>query len=125
MNKWQLYKLIRKNSKLKDQRHPMFEKNRFMKFLGVFMFLYYAAIMLLMGVTLPLAMRGTYNGVAAFHILDGGLFYILIADFWCRFLIQETPAQQVQQYALTPIRRKFLMHIYLIRSGFSLGNLFW
>lgn len=125
MNKWQLYKLIRKNSQLKDERHPMFEKNRFMKFLGWFMYLYYAAILLFMGVILPMGMRGTYNGVAAFHILDGGMLYILMTDFWVRFVLQETPAQQVQQYALTPIRRNFLMHIYLTRSGFSLGNLYW
>ena len=78
MNKWQLYKLIRKNSQLKDERHPMFEKNRFMKFLGWFMYLYYAAILLFMGVILPMGMRGTYNGVAAFHIFDGGMLYILM-----------------------------------------------
>ena len=37
MNKWQLYLLLRKQDKLKDERNPMFDKNRFMKFLGVFM----------------------------------------------------------------------------------------
>ena len=125
MTNWQLYKLIRKNDELKDERHPMFEKNRFMKFLAWFMIIYYAAILLLMGVMMPMAMRGTYNGVAAFHVLDGGLLYLIITDFWLRFFLQETPGQQAKPYALMPIRRSFLMNVYLTRAGLSLGNLFW
>ena len=125
MNKYQLYKLIRKNSKLKDERHPMLEKNKFMKFLMIFMWLYYAAILLLLGVTLPLGMSDSYNGIAAFHVLDGGLVYVLFCDFWIRFILQETPAQQARNYSLLPIRRSFLMNVYLTRAGLSLGNLFW
>lgn len=125
MTKFQLYKLIRQHSKLKDERHPMFEKNRFMKFLAIFMWLYYAAILVFMGVMLPSGFRGMYNGVAAFHVLDGFVLWLLITDFWIRFVLQETPAQQGRAYALLPIRRSFLMNVYLIQSGFSWGNLFW
>lgn len=125
MNKWQLYKLLRKNDNLRDERHPMFEKNRFMKFLGWFMILYYAAILILMGVLMPLGLREEYNGVAAFHILDGYFLWLLFVDFWTRFILQETPAQTVKPYRLLPISRKFLMHVYLTRSGFSAGNMFW
>ena len=125
MTNWQLYKLIRKNDELKDLRHPMFEKNRFMKFLAWFMIIYYAAIMIFMGVTLPMAMRGTYNGVASFHVLDGWLLLLVFTDFWLRFTFQETPGQQAKPYALLPIRRSFLMNVYLIRAGLSPGNLFW
>jgi len=125
MTRWQLYKLIRQNEDLKNRRHPMYEKNKFMKFLVWFMIAYYAALMLLMGVTMPLGMSDSYAGVAAFHVLDGGFFWILIVDFWTRFAVQETPAQNVQQYALLPIKRSFLMHVYLLRAIFSWGNLFW
>ena len=117
MTNWQLYKLIRKNDELKDLRHPMFEKNRFMKFLAWFMIIYYAAIMIFMGVTLPMAMQGAYNGVAAFHVLDGWLLLLVFTDFWLRFTFQETPGQQAKPYALLPIRRSFLMNVYLIRAG--------
>lgn len=125
ISNWELYKLIKANDSKKDERHPMFERNRFMKFLAWFMILYYAAILLFMGVTLPLAMRNAYNDVAAFHVLDGGLLYFLITDFWVRFILQETPAQQLRAYALLPIHKTFLMHTYLTRYGFSLGNMFW
>ncbi len=103
----------------------MYEKNRFMKILVWFMVLYYAAILLLMGAVLPMGLSDIYPGIAAFHVLDGNLPWLLLADFWVRFLLQDTPAQQVRQYSLLPIRRSFLMNMYLFRRGFSLGNLFW
>ena len=54
MTKYQLYRLIENTESLKDKRHPMFERNRFMKFLAWFMFAYYAAILLFLGVVLGL-----------------------------------------------------------------------
>ena len=125
MNSYILYKLIAKNADLKESRHPMLDKNRFMKFLMAFMWLYYAAILLFMGVVMAMGMRHSYNGVAAFHVFDGGLLYILMTDFWLRFMLQETPAQNAQPYALLPIRRSFLMNVYLTRSGLAWGNLYW
>lgn len=125
MNKYQLYKLLRKNENLKEKRHPMFEKNRFMKFLLIFMWLYYAAILIFMGVTMAIGMKEAYNGVAAFHVLDGWFPIVLLVDFWIRFIMQDTPVNQAKPYTLLPIRRSFLMHVYLLRSGFSLGNLYW
>lgn len=125
MNKYRLYRLICHNADLKEERHPMLEKNRFMKFLMIFMWLYYAAILLFMGVVMAMGMRNSFNGVAAFHVFDGGLLYVLMTDFWVRFALQETPAQNAQPYALLPVRRSFLMNLYLTRSGLALGNLFW
>ncbi|MCR4922219.1 MAG: DUF5687 family protein [Bacteroidaceae bacterium] len=125
MTKYQLYKLIRRNDELKDERHPMFDRNRFMKFLAIFMWLYEAAILVFMGVLLPSGFRGMYNGVSAFHVLDGFVLYLLMCDFWMRFFFQETPAQKGRPYALLPIRRSFLMHIYLSKTALNWGNLFW
>lgn len=125
MDKLKLYRLLTKLDNLKDERHPMLEKNRFMKFLGIFMWLYYAAILLFMGVTMSVGMKHAYNGVAAFHVLDGFLIYVLIIDFWCRALLQESPSQKIRPYTLLPIRRSFLLHMHLLRSGFSLGSLYW
>lgn len=125
MNRILLYRLLKKQETLKDERHPMFEKNRFMKFLVWFMVLYYAGILLFMGAILPMGFKGMYPGVAAFHVLDGGLPWLLLVDFWVRFFLQETPAQQVKPYRLLPIRSSFLMHMHLLRTAFSSGNLFW
>lgn len=125
MNKYQLYRLLTRQQDIKDRRHPMYEKNRFMKFLIWFMIVYYAAILLFMGAILPMGFSGMYPGVAAFHVLDGNLVWVLVADFWVRFVLQETPAQQIRPYSLLPIRRSFLMHMHLLRTALSTGNLFW
>lgn len=125
LTNWQIYKLIRRNDELKDKRHPMFERNRFVKFLAYFMVAYYAAILLFMGVILPFGLGDLHTGIAAFQVFDGWFFVILVLDFWLRFALQDTPANQMKSYALLPIRRNFLMNIYLTRAGLSLGNLFW
>ena len=125
MTSLELYRLLRANEEVKDRRHPMFEKNKFMRILAIFMFLYYAAILLMVGTMLPFGLSGAYNGVAAFHVLDGYFPILLMVDFWVRFILQETPAQQAKPYALLPIRRSFLMNLYLVRAGLSVGNMFW
>ena len=125
MSKYQLYKLLIKNERLRERRHPMFEKNRFVKFIFILTLLYYAAVLVFIGVTLAISLKGSYNGVAAYHVLDGWLPAILMLDFWLRFILQETPANQAKQYTLMPIRRSFLMRMYLNRSALSIGNMFW
>ena len=118
---WKTYKEIGQLNSLQDKRHPMFEKNKFSKFLIYFMFLYYAGILILMGAMLPEAFDGS---MANFHVLDSGFFYLLFADFWCRFFLQQTPAQQMKPFCILPIRRMRIMDIYLIRAALSWGNLF-
>lgn len=109
-------KLIKRHEKLKNKRHPMFERNRFTKFLMYFMVAYYGACMIMLGVSLPKPMGEIYHGVAGFHVLDGWFFVLLIADFWLRFVIQETPANQVKPYSLLPISRKYLMQRYMRKA---------
>ncbi|MBQ0050191.1 MAG: hypothetical protein KBT12_08190 [Bacteroidales bacterium] len=118
-------KLLKQNERLHDKRHPMFERNRFVKFLAYFMIAYYGAILLLLGVSLPVGMSQVYHGVAGFHVLDGWFFILLIIDFWLRFIFQETPANQTRPYSLLPISRRYLMRRYMLRAAFSAGNLFW
>lgn len=118
---WNTYKIIRKLDKIQDKRHPMFEKNKFAKFLMYFMFLYYAGILILMGAILPAAMDGS---MANFHVLDSGFFYLLFIDFWARFLFQQTPAQQIKPFSILPVKRSRILDIYLVRAGLSWGNLF-
>lgn len=118
---WNTYKTLRNLDKLQEKRHPMFEKNKFAKFLIYFMFVYYAGILVFLGAALPEAMDGS---MANFHILDSGFFYLLFVDFWARFLFQQTPAQQIKPFAILPIKRKTILDIYLIRAGLSWGNLF-
>ena len=118
-------KLLREHERLKDRRHPMFERNRFMKFLAYFMLIYYAGCMLLIGFTLPRPMSEAYHGVPGFDVLGGYFFIILIIDFWIRFVAQETPANVIRPYSLLPISKNYLLRRHLRRAGLTTGNLFW
>jgi len=121
----ELHRILSKHESLADKRNPMFERNRFVKWLAYFMVAYYAAIMLLMGVILPLPLSEIYAGVPGFHVLDGWFWAFIIIDFWLRFIVQDTPANKARPYSLLPISRKFMMRRYLVRAGLSWGNLFW
>ncbi len=123
MPKSHLYHLLSRNERLKTRRHPVFEKNRLARIVLYFLYAYYAAMLLLLGVTLPLALKGGH--VAAFRMVDAYMPFLLMLDFWCRFIFQETPAMQVKVYTLLPVRRSSLLHFYLLRSLLAAGNLFW
>lgn len=125
MTSFQTYRQIRYLASLKEQRHPMLGNNRFLKLLMAFMWLYYAALLVFLGITMAVGMRHDHSQVAAFHVFDGYLPVLLIVDFWLRFILQETAARQMQPFALLPVRRSFLMHIYLTHSGLAWGNLYW
>ncbi len=121
---WQrLFHLLSINEKLKTRRHPLFERNRYARIILYIFFAYYAALLLLLGVTLPLALKGGH--VASFRMVDAYMPFLLMLDFWCRFIFQETPAMQVKVYSLLPVSRSTLLHFYLLRSLRSAGNLFW
>ncbi len=118
-----LYHLLSINERLKTRRHPLFERNRYARIVLYIIFAYYAAMLLLLGVTLPLALKGGH--VASFRMVDAYMPFLLMLDFWCRFVFQETPAMQVKVYTLLPVSRSSLLHFYLLRSLRSAINLFW
>ena len=74
-----LYKIIRKNQKLGEKRNPAFDTNRFAKFLMYFMAVYWAAILLFMGVMLPLMFEETVPNMEPYHIMNQGFIYVLLA----------------------------------------------
>lgn len=118
-----LYKLISKNQRLQDHRHPMFEKNMAMKIFGYIFFAFWAIYLMVFGVSFFFIFDG--GPLEAFDMIDGGMIIFLATDFFFRFGMQETPAQNVKQYRLLPIPTNFLLDTFLARIGLRLYNLFW
>lgn len=118
-----LYSLISHNQRLQDRRHPMFEKNMAMKIFGYFFISIWAVYMMVFGVALAFAFEDT--AYEPFDWIDGGLIFFLIIDFFARFAMQETPAQNIKQYKLLNIPTSFLLNTFLLRMGLQLYNLFW
>ena len=114
-----LYKIIRKNQKLGEKRNPAFDTNRFAKFLMYFMAVYWAAILLFMGVMLPLMFEETVPNMEPYHIMNQGFIYVLLADFLLRFIGQPAIAQELKPYLLMPVKKNRVIDTFLVQSGLS------
>ena len=122
MNKLQLFFLLRKNTKLSEKRNPMFEANQYGKYFGYLM----VGVLVIEFIAL-----GTFFGwLAATDADDANLiFYIvpflLIFDFFFRFMTQQTPLMLVKPYLLTPISKYAAIDCFLVQQMLDAGNLVW
>ena len=120
-----LYKIIKKNQKLAAKRNPAFDTNRFAKFLMYFMAVYWAAILLFLGVMLPALFEGVVPNMEPYHIMNQGFVYVMFADFLIRFMGQPAVAQELKPYLLMPVKKNRLIDTFLIQSGLSGFNFIW
>ena len=120
-----LYKIIKRNQKLAAKRNPAFDTNRFAKFLMYFMAVYWAAILLFLGVMLPLMFEGIVPNMEPYHIMNQGILYVMLVDFLIRFMGQPAVAQELKPYLLMPVKKNRLIDTFLIQSGLSGFNFIW
>lgn len=118
-----LYLQLSHNQRLQTRRHPMFEKNLVMKTLSYVFVAFWAVYLAVLGVSAYRFFEGT--AYEAFDWIDGGMIWFLIADFFTRFFMQDTPAQNIKQYKLHNIPTGFLLNTFLLRMGLHPYNLFW
>ena len=121
MNKIQLFRLLRKNAKLSEKRHPMFEANQYGKLFGYLV----AGILAIEFIAL-----GTFMGwIGAKDDAAELIFFImpfmLIFDFFGRFAMQQTPLMLVKPYMLMPISKYSAIECFLVSQVLDTSNLFW
>lgn len=118
-----LYKLIAQNQRLSEKRHPMFDKNRAMKIFTYIMAAFWACYLIFFGCMFGSMLKGANS--EACDIINSGFIFFMILDFFMRFPMQETPAQEVKPYKLLPIPTNFLMDVFLYRIALKPYNLIW
>ena len=118
-----LYRQLSHHQRLQARRHPMFEKNMAMKIFSYISVAIMAVYLVALGVLLYFALDG--SAFEAFDWIDGGMIWFLILDFLFRFVWHETPAQNVKPYKLMNVPVKFLLNVFLVRTGFQSANLVW
>ena len=121
MNRLQLFFLLRKNTKLSEKRHPMFEANQYGKLFG------YIGVAI---IAVEFIAIGTFLGwLAAKEDVPEMIFFalpfILIIDFGMRFMTQQTPLMLVKPYLLTPISKYSAIDCFLTSQILDTGNLVW
>ena len=118
-----LYGLIAKNQSLSKKRHPMFEKSTFMKFFIYIFMAFWAVYLFFLGIALYAGFEESSR--EPYDMINGGMIVLLALDFYLRFGMQETPAQEIRPYKLLPIPQKFLLNVFLVRMALRPYNLFW
>lgn len=119
MNKFQLYRLLRKNTNLSYKRSPAFEQNKWAKLLiylggGIF-----ALYLIMYGCLAGMGAEGEAGLMLAFAPI-----YMAI-DFLLRFIVQTTPGMMVKPYILQPISRYTAIECFLIGEHVSGYNWLW
>ena len=120
-----LLKEIRKQRKLAEKRHPMYQNNKFGKGFMYFFIAFWVAYLILFGCIFPMAFRDAVPGMEPYHILNQGMWFIFMADFGLRFMAQKLPSSEVKPYALLPVRKCDVLDCHLILNGLSTYNFIW
>ena len=119
MNKFQLYRLLRKNTNLSYKRSPVFEQNKWAKALIYFGGALFALYLILYGVMIAMTADGEAGRMISLMPL------IMVIDFLLRFIFQTTPGMMVKPYILQPISRYTAIECFLISSHLSGYNFLW
>lgn len=115
---------IYRNQRLAAKRSPLYERNRFAKFLISFGILFWMAYLIYFGTALYFILQEEMPNMEPYHVLNGTLVLFLILDFFLRFLLR-TPVQEVKPYLLLPVSRKRVLDAFLLQAAFCKFNLVW
>ncbi|MCI7256944.1 MAG: DUF5687 family protein, partial [Prevotella sp.] len=120
MNKLTLFFMLRRNMKLSNKRHPMFEQNKVAIIFTIFGVAFMSIYLIVLGTFLGWGARGGDEGLI-FAVLPMFLFL----DFFMRFGGQQLPSLLIKPYLLMPIRRSDITDCFIVMSMLSSFNLLW
>lgn len=124
MTRYEIFKALRRHAKLAERRSIAWEQNKAAK---VFLMIgagFTIAYLMFFAVLLALAANNS-TSVTACELMYGFSPFILTIDFFFRFLMQQTPSQQLKPYSLLPLRKYDCVDSFLATSLLSTGNLIW
>lgn len=124
MNKLQLLRLLRHHISLSEKRSPIYEQNRWAKLviyiMGSFVFVY------MIFIAISLALVANESSVyTPCEFLYSLLPFFLVADFFFRFIGQQTPVQLIKPYSLLPIPKYACVECFILSSIITPNNFIW
>ncbi len=120
----QLYLTLRRHRKLSERRDPMFEANKAAKW-SVYVSMTIMVLYLLIFAILFAIDANDSRRYTTIEYLMGISPFIILIDFWLRFIAQQTPSQIIKPYVLLPIPRYICIDSFILNSLFGFGNLLW
>lgn len=120
----QILRVLRQHRGLAERRDPIFEANRFAKWMVGLSLLFVVVYLMMFAVILALGANETRRFTAPEFIM-GWAPFIMLVDFWVRFIAQQTPSQIIKPYVLLPLPRYACVDSFIIDSLFGWGNAVW
>lgn len=120
MNRLALFRLLRHNQHLGFRRSPAFEQGMIAKvlsFLGGCVFVVY---LIIIGSVFGLTAKTEGAGM-----LMALMPFVVIIDFFMRFIVQQTPDMLVKPYMLLPMSKYAVIECFLLTSLTSIYNFLW
>ena len=103
-------------------RSSNWQKSVALNILLVFFALYMMVSCLALGLVLYPVLKKIYPNDDPFIILNGFLFYWIMADLMMRFFLQKLPVMSVKPLLTLPVKRKTIINYVLRKSAFSFFN---
>lgn len=124
MNKYQIYRELRRHVKLAETRSVLYETNKVAKVMMMIGSAMVAIYLMFFAVMLSLIANsmGDYTPSRFFF---GLMPIMLVIDAGVRTLAQRTPAQMVKPYLLMPLRKYDCVDSFIISSIVTPNNLLW
>ena len=120
-----LFRELRKLRKVADKRHPMYDQNKFAKYLMGFAAAMWLAYLVMFGVLFIPMFRDIYPSMEPYHIFNKGMVYLLMVDFLTRFTMTKLPVQEIKPFVLLPVGKNRVLRSYLVMNGLSGYNFIW
>ena len=124
MNRFQLFKELRRHIKLSEKRSPVYEQNKTAKAIIYLMGGFLVVYLLFISVMFAMIANSSRTFTAC-EFLFGLLPFLLTADFLLRFIGQQTPAQLIKPYLLLPIPKYACVESFIMSSMVTPNNLIW
>ena len=124
-NTFSLIRELRRLRKIATKRHPMYEQNKFAKYLIGFSLALGVVYLIMFGVLFIGLFREIFPSMEPYHIFNKGMAYLLMADFLMRFTMTKLPVQEIKPFVLLPMGKNRVLRSYLVLSGMSGYNFIW
>lgn len=126
MNVWNLFNELRRHRKYAGVRNVNVTRNRTAKYIIYVLFAFVIIYLMIIAAGLAFIVNDSDNNeISSVEFISALLPFILIIDFFCRFIMQQTPSQIIKPYTLLPIKRSDCINNFILTSLFSPGNFVW
>lgn len=121
MRRLQIYSILSQHDKLGFRRSPAFEQSMVAKVMMVIGGAFFVLYLIIYGTIFA----GIANSEHEPTFVGGLMPFLLIVDFFLRFMVQQTPLMLVKPYMLLPIPRHSVIDVFLLSSVSSVYNMLW